>query len=229
MIHEVEERPRKLGPTTAYMMAQYSPNWWRLRCGIPTASAADRILTPTGKVSAQAKKYVAELIADRCCLSPNFFSDRPQTRDMANGTNMEPEARRWYAMERPNSRIQQVGFCVSEDGRFGCSPDGLVDEDGVVELKCPKLSTQVEYLQEGILPPEYVPQCNMHLIVTGRKYVEFVSYAPGLPGFIVKLEPNDFTAKLRVALEDFHNLYQETIKKIAPHLLEQHASKDTGF
>ena len=225
MIHEVDEQPVMLGPTKTWMCAQYSDVWWRLRCGIPTASAADRILTPTGKLSAQAKKYVAELIADRCCLTPNFFSDRPQTRDMANGTNMEPEARRWYAMERPDSKIQQVGFCVDASGRFGCSPDALADDDGVVELKCPKLSTQVEYLESpGVLPSDYVPQCNMHLIVTGRKWCDFVSYAPGLPGFIVRIEPNEYTAKLRVALDDFHNMYQETIKRIAPHLLEKHAS-----
>ena len=203
-----------------HMMVQGTPEWWTVRCGIPTASAADRILTPTGKLSAQAKKYVAELIADRCCLTPNFFTDRPQTRDMANGINMEPEARKWYAMERPTSRIQVVGFCVTDDGRFGCSPDALVDDDGVVELKCPKLSTQVEYLEEGILPPDYKPQCHMHLIVTGRSYVDFCSYAPGLPGFIVKVTPDDYTAKLRVALEDFHTLYQATIKRIAPQLLE---------
>lgn len=221
MIHEVDEQPRKLGPTTAYMMAQYSGEWWRLRCGIPTASAADRILTPTGKLSAQAKKYVAELIADRCCLSPNFFSDRPQTRDMANGTNMEPEARRWYAMERPNSRIQQVGFCVSEDGRFGCSPDMLVDDVGVGELKCPRLSTQVEYLEDGTLPADYKPQCHMHLIVTGREWCDFISYAPGLPGFIVRVIPDEFTARLKVALEDFFSMYTETVKRVAPHLLEK--------
>lgn len=220
MIHEVEAEPVMLGPTRCWMMAQYSPDWWRLRCGYPTASAADRILTPTGKLSAQARKYVAELIGDRCCLTPNFFTDRPVTRDMANGSNMEPEARRWYAMERPESRIQQVGFCVDASGRYGCSPDALVDDDGVCELKCPRLSTQVEYLEDGVLPSDYVPQCHMHLIVTGRKWVDFTSYAPGLPGFIVRLVPDSYTEKLRVALEDFHNLYQSAIKRIAPHLLE---------
>lgn len=221
MIHEVDDKPVQLGPTKSYMMAQYSPEYWMVRRGIPTASGADRILTPTGKLSAQAKKYIAELIGDRCQLNANFFTERPMTRAMANGTNMEPEARRWFAMEKPDSRVQQVGFCVTNDGRFGCSPDGLVDLDQGLELKCPMLSTQVEYLEEGILPPEYKPQVHMSMIVTGRNVWWFASYAPGLPGFIVRVEPNDYTVKLRVALEDFHNLYQEAIKRIAPHLLEQ--------
>jgi hypothetical protein len=224
VIHEIEDKPIRLGPTLTYMMAQYSPQWWQVRAGIPTASAADRIITPTGKPSAQAKKYALELIADRCQLTPNFFTDRPVTRDMANGTNMEPEARKWYRFEREVAETQMVGFCVTEDGRFGCSPDALVDEGGCLELKCPKVTTHLEYLDEGVLPAEYRPQVHMHLIVTGRKWCDFVSYAPtkgAQMGFIVRVLPDEYTAKLRVALEDFYSLYQETIKRVAPHLLEK--------
>jgi hypothetical protein len=203
-----------------HYMVQYSPTWWETRCGFPSASAFDRILTPTGKLSAQAEGYIDELIADRCQLSPNFFTERPMSREMANGRDMEPEARRWYQMERPDSLVQQVGGCVSACGRFWASPDGLVDDDGVLELKCPMLKTQVEYLRLDTLPANYRPQVHGQLFVTGRKYVDFASYAPGLPGFIVRVEPDEYTAKLAVALEDFHRLYVETVKRIAPHLLE---------
>jgi len=204
-----------------HLMPQYSPEWWTARRGFPSASAFDRILTPTGKLSASASGYIQELIADRCSLSPNFFTERPMSRDMANGLNMEPEARRWYAMERPEARIQEVGGVVSDCGRFWCSPDALVDEDGVLELKCPKLSTQVGYLMEGTLPAEYRPQVHGHLVVTGRKWCEFCSYAPGLAGFLVRVEPDDYTAKLRIALDDFYTAYHAAIRRVAPHLLEQ--------
>lgn len=195
------------------MMAQYSPEWWEVRRGIPTASQFDKILTPTGKASAQADDYAAELIGDICCLNPNFLTERPMTRAMANGRDMEPEARRWFEMEK-ECRVQQVGFCVSDDGRFGCSPDGLVGEDSVLELKCPMAKTQVKYLLDGGLPAEYRPQCHGHLLVTGRPVVWFCSYAPGLPGLIVKVVPDEYTVKLAAALAVFSEKFQAAKAKI---------------
>jgi hypothetical protein len=194
-----------------HMMLQYSPEWWEIRRGVPTASQFDKILTPTGKLSSQATAYIDELIADRFVLNPNFMTERPMTRAMANGTDMEPEARRWYAMEHPERRVVQVGFCVTDDGRFGCSPDALVGDDGVLELKCPLGKTHVGYLREGLLPADYRPQCHGHLIVTGRPWVDFVSYAPGLPPFSIRVTADSYTEKLRSALDVFWEQYQATL------------------
>lgn len=204
----------QMGKCTVYMMAQYSPLWWEARRGIPTASQFDKILTPGGKISSQASGYIDELIADRVCLTPNFFTEQPITRAMANGTNMEPEARDWYAMAHPERDVQQVGFCVDESGRFGCSPDAMVGEDGVLELKCPMGKTHVGYLRNGELPADYRPQVHGHLIVTGRPWVDFVSYCPGLPAFIIKVTPNEYTAKLRASLDEFWNEYQSVLGKL---------------
>lgn len=193
---------------------QYSPEWWEARRGIPTASAFDRIITPGGKLSAQADDYIAELIGDRVCLTPNFLTERPVSRAMANGTDCEPQARSWYELE--HAEVQQVGFVVTDDLRFGCSPDGLVGSDGLLELKCPTLKTQVKYLLAGpVLPPEYKPQVHGQLFVTGRAWVDFVSYAPGLDKLLVRVFPDRYTTELKVALEVFYEKYREAWERIA--------------
>ncbi len=193
---------------------QGSPEWWEARRGVPTCSEFGRILTPkTMKVSSSADKYIAELIADRVCLTPNYFTDRPTSRDMEHGTNSEPEARRFYEMER-GVDVTQVGFYLDDEGRFGGSPDGLVGEEGGLELKCPKLSTQVEYLLAGTLPDEYKAQVHGHLIVSKRPWWDFMSYAPGLEPFIIRVEPDAFTRELKVGLEMFWDKYVATWKRI---------------
>lgn len=197
---------------------QYSPEWWEVRCGIPTASAFDRIITAvTGKPSSAARAYMCELAADIACLTPNFFTERdnrPKSYAMENGTNTEPEARRFYEMER-EAEVRQVGFILSDCGRYGCSPDGLVGEDGGLELKCPLLKTQAEYLLDGpVLPVAYKPQVHGSLIVTGRKWWDFLSYSPGLPPLLVRVEPDKYTDTLRKILEDFCAEYDRVLAKL---------------
>ncbi len=194
---------------------QLSPEWWEARKGVPTASCFSRIITAGGKLSAQADDYIAELIGERVCLTPNYFTTqgKPVTRDMQHGTDTEPEARRFYEMER-GVDVRRVGFIMTDDCRFGCSPDGLVDPDGALELKCVMLKTQVKYLLEGTLPSEYRAQVHGQLIVTGRKWVDFLSYAPGLEPFIIRVEPDAFTRELKVGLEMFWDRYVATWKRI---------------
>lgn len=194
---------------------QYSAEWWECRRGIPTASNFGRIITPkTMKYSSQADDYAAELISDIVSLNPPFFTERNgHTPAMRNGIDFEPEARRFYEMER-DVDVSPGGFCLSDDGRFGCSPDGLIGEEGCLELKCPLAKTQVLYLIDGVVPPEYRPQVHGQLIVTGRKWVDFMSYAPGLEPLLIRVEPDDFTKKLAEALEKFYARYQELLAKM---------------
>lgn len=178
---------------------QGSPEWWEAKRGVPSASNFDRIITPkTGKLSASAKGYIAELIAE----SVQPTSEVVCTKAMMNGIETEPEARRWYEMAC-DLEVKQVGCCFTDDGRFEASPDGLVGEDGGLELKCPLLKTHVSYLLDGGLPDEYKCQVHGNLIVTGRSWWDFVSYAPGLPALVVKVKPDAFTDQMRCALEMF--------------------------
>lgn len=195
---------------------QYSTEWWEARRGIPTASAFDRIITAkTGKLSAGALGYAFELVADLAQLGPEPWLNEPgyESAAMKRGTQTEHEARRFYEMER-DVDVQRVGFCITDAGDAGCSPDGLVGESGGLELKCPLLKTHVGYLYRGGLPDEYKPQVHGSLIVTGREWWDFLSYAPGLPPLLVRVEPDDYTESLRHCLAEFQQILAEVKAKV---------------
>src|SRR5262249_4377321 len=112
----------------------------------------------------------------------------------------EPEARRYYEFET-GSDVREVGFCMSDCGRFGCSPDGLVGDDGGLELKHPKAATQIKYLDAGVVPPKYLPQVHFSLFVTRREWWDFMSYYPGLRPLLVRTVPDERTVKMAEAME----------------------------
>lgn len=188
---------------------QYSPEWFYHRCGIPTASEFDSIITPAKGEQAKWDTYIHRLIADLYRPDYGIAEDYVSTA-MENGSLIEPEARDWYAFQTGN-KVEQVGFCTTDDGRFGCSPDALVGDDGVLELKCPEPHTHVGYLLAGVLPPKYRPQCHGHLIVTGRAWLDFMSFSNGLPPLLVRVKPDEYTEKLRTLLDGFWTAYQHTL------------------
>lgn len=194
---------------------QKSEEWVKLRMGIPTASDFSMIMTPAKmQLSKSAYKLAARLIGEK--LSP-FLPERAEsymTRAMEWGVQTEAEARSYYAMER-GVDIQNGGFCVSDDGRLGCSPDGLVGDDGLIELKCPEAGTHVEYLLAGDVPDDYKPQVHGQLIVTGRKWVDFMSYSIGLPPLIVRVTPNLYTQTLKdLIYKEFLPIIDATMAKV---------------
>ena len=114
---------------------QGSRAWVEARLGIPTASAFKRIITSTGKLSAQRERYQAELLAEWVYGEP--AEDLTDNLNIARGKALEPEARRYYSFHA-GVDATTVGFCVRDDGIAGASPDGLVNPDGLLELKCPR-------------------------------------------------------------------------------------------
>ena len=201
--------------TQVFDFAQYSPEWWAVRRGIPTASEFDRILTPaTGKLSKSADGYAHTLIGEKLSTEYPLTTMNPATAAMERGTAMESAARNWYCVYH-GVEVREVGFCLSGCGRFGCSPDGLVGDDGGVEIKCPLPHTQVGWLLSGELPSDYRAQVHGSLIVTGRQWWDFISYCPGLPELVIRVEADEYTEKLREALEGFHARYKELEEQIA--------------
>lgn len=182
---------------------QGSQEWHDLRRGVPTASEFQRILPPkTRKPGAGARSYLEELIGDKMSIYYRENAESFTNKAVRWGEQCEAEARKWYALER-NVDVELVGFCTTDDGRFGCSPDGLVGEDGGLELKCPQANTHVGYLLDGVLPTDYMGQVHGSLIVTGRKWWDFLSYAPGLPPLLVRVTPDEYTEALRKQLDKF--------------------------
>ena len=188
---------------------QGTDEWLRVRMGIPSASCFDKIITPAkGELSKSAIKYVAELLSHEHVVPTQENSFR--SPDMIRGIQLEPEARKYYAMEN-DTDVRQVGFVTTDDGRFGCSPDALVYETlqstapvGGLELKCPAANTHLFYLLNGGLPDEYKVQVHGNLAVTGLPWCDFMSYYPPWRPHLVRVFPDKFTHQLLVALEGFH-------------------------
>jgi len=130
-------------------VAQGSTEWLLLRMGRPTASCFDRIITPSGKPSSQASDYCNLLLAELMLGRP---IETPAMPWMERGSLLEDDARAEYEFVN-DVTVDRVGFCTTDDGLIGCSPDGLVGEDGLLELKCPKAEVHVGYLlleDEGV-------------------------------------------------------------------------------
>src|SRR3990167_1940015 len=182
--------------------------WHKSRCGIPTASNFDLILTSKGKPSKSRKKYLYRLAGERILGIPE---ESYQNIAMIQGTEMESEARNFYEIVN-GVEVAQVGFCLV-DG-FGSSPDGLVGEKGGLEIKCPTLAAHVEYLLDNIFPISYFQQVQGNLLVTGREWWDFCSYYPGMKPLIIRVERDEkFLKALKIELEIFVSELEETVKK----------------
>jgi YqaJ-like viral recombinase domain len=208
---------------------QGGTEWFEVRRGIPTASQFSRIITPkTRKLSAQVTGYMAELIGDIVNLGPPYLTEqgRPPNAAMQYGAATEPEARRFFELER-GVQVKQVGFITTEDGKYGFSPDFLIGEDGYGELKCPLPKTHAEYLLEGGgLPSEYLCQCHGGLALSlidktmPFTYCCFESYCPGLQPLLVDVKIDDFTKALADALVEFDKKFQAAKAKLLVKPLE---------
>jgi YqaJ-like viral recombinase domain len=195
-------------------LKQGSEEWINARLGVPSASNFNLILTPkTGKLSASADRYICQLIGEKKSMYGPENAENYTNKAIRWGQMTEDEARRFYSMER-NVDVYNGGWCLTDDERFGCSPDGLIGDVGALELKCPQPDTHTAYLLEGGLPSDYRGQCHGQLIVTGRAWVDFLSYAPGLPPLLLRIEPDEYTDQLRKALEIFWERYQSALAKI---------------
>lgn len=162
---------------------QGTPEWLQARLGIPSASSYSKLVTTTGKASAQATAYINQLVAERITGEPTFFQI---TDPMQRGMDLEPQARTAYEMET-GSWVMQVGFLMHDTLQAGASPDGLIGKNGGLEIKCPSAHTHVEYLRDGDLPIKYFQQVQGCLWISGRDWWDFMSYHPKMEPLIVRV------------------------------------------
>jgi hypothetical protein len=162
--------------------------WLAARLGKPSASCFSKLITMTGKPSASADGYINLLLAERLTgkSEPHYTSEA-----MILGTEREPEARADYEFITGN-KVDQFGFILDDSESYGCSPDGLIGEDGGLEIKCPAQTTQAGYWrdkQSGV--KKYYQQIQGCMWVTGRKWWDFFSYHPDMPHVLVRVERNE--------------------------------------
>lgn len=157
-----------------HSIKQGTDEWYSARLGVVTASNFKAIITKgSGKTRANYMGKLAHEILTGQLAPQNFGSAA-----MQRGNTLEPEARDIY-QEKTGLDVQEVGIAyLNEKKRIAASPDGLIDHEGGLEIKCPLPHTHEKYLIEGKIPKIYVPQVQGSLWVTGRKWWDFVSYAP---------------------------------------------------
>ena len=162
---------------------QGSEEWLESRLGRPTASNFSKLITPTGKASSSADAYINELIAQKITGEiPEFYKNAAMER----GNELEPAAKALYEFTR-DVEVVEVGLCLHDTLECGASPDGLVNDDGGIEIKCPLPHTHIGYLKDGKVPTKYIPQIQGCLWITEREWWDFMSYHPSMEDLIVRV------------------------------------------
>lgn len=170
-------------------LIQGSDEWLEIRRGRLTASEVKLILTPkTLKFSdgKETKAHVYELLFQRISgfVEPTYITDA-----MLRGREEEVYAREEYS--KHHAKVKEVGFVTNDCWGFtiGYSPDGLVGDDGLIEVKSRCGKYQVQTIAEDEVPAEYMLQLQCALLVSERKWIDFISYCGGLPMFVKRVEP----------------------------------------
>ena len=183
------QAPPQAQPIYHFDIEQGADEWHALRRGVITASAIGKLLTATGKPANNdtSRAQLYQLLAERITgeSDQGYYND-----DMARGHLLEPYARNLYAENfDPVAECGFVTLTTPTGCVLGYSPDGLVGDDGLIEIKCPRPKTHLKSLLTGEVPSEYVPQVQTGLAVTGRRYCDYISYSPGLPLFVTRCQP----------------------------------------
>lgn len=171
-------------------IAQGTDEWAEIRLGMVTASVVGQLITPkTMKVASNpdTRALTAQLAAERI----NGWSDNDYVSwDMQRGHDDEPLARDMYS--KHHAPVDECGFVVrEEDGwTLGCSPDGLVGEPGLIEVKSRKAAKQVAAVVSGGVPSEHMAQVQAALAVTGREWVDYISWSGGMAFWPVRVYPD---------------------------------------
>jgi len=190
---------------------QNSPEWEAARLGIPTASSFDKIVTSKGERSKQREKYLFELAGERIT---GEAKSGYTNANMDRGHEREDESRSMYSFVT-GSEVQQAGFCFfDENTEFGCSPDGLIGEDGGFETKDAAPHIQIDRLENGWSKAQYLQQVQGSLYVTGRKWWDLQSYSRGIKPVVIRFEgDDDFIKKLAIEIRLFNNELKTIVEK----------------
>jgi putative phage-type endonuclease len=170
-------------------LEQRSEEWFAARRGIVTASVVGQLLTPTLKVADNdtSRTLTATLALERIT---GWTEETRMTDDMWRGVEHEPIARDLYSEH--HAKAVECGFMRRDTvgWSLGYSPDGLVGDDGCVEIKCPRAKTHFGTVLRGEVPSQYVAQCQAGLLVSGRDWIDFVSFSGGLPLWVKRIHPD---------------------------------------
>jgi hypothetical protein len=201
---------------------QGTPEWDDVRRGLVTASAVGALLTATGKVANNetARTLTNLLVAERITghTDPTYQSD-----DMLRGLMDESKATAKYA-EHFGVEVAEMGFMSREiDGwHLGYSPDGLVGDDGLVEVKSRRQKKHLSTILADAVPPENVVQLQAGLLVSGREWIDYISWCGGMPMWTKRVYPDP---ALHVAIVEAVAQFEDN----AAQMLADYATRTRGL
>lgn len=185
---------------------QNTVEWFALRAGVSTASEFSRIVTASGKPSASADAYIAELI-DEIARPMESRSEEEQSaqftgnRHTERGHALEPKARAWVEFVT-GRKLSDGGFITTTDGMLGCSPDAIGIAEGH-EIKAPEGKKHVLWMMDGGLPDEHKQQVHGSMVVTGLRRWRFSSYCPGYKPLSIVVQWDAYTDTMAKLLAEF--------------------------
>ena len=196
---------------------QNSEEWGKLRAGIPSASAFKNLVTSKGVISKSINDYALVLAAEAFSGEPddtwkgNHHTDR--------GHELEPQARSAYAILNDGVEITTVGFVTNDAGTLGCSPDGFINDDGILEIKCLSSKEHIKALmyfqKHGKADPKYFQQTQGQKMVCEYKYSDLFFFHPKLPPFtITEYADKSFHVDLMFGIEKVIALRDEALKAL---------------
>ena len=208
---------------TTENLVQGTEEWKQARLGKVTASrVADLIAKTKTGWGASRKNYAAELVAERLTDTP---ADSYTNAAMQRGLDTEPQARAAYAFFH-DVTVTEVGFVLHPKiSLSGASPDGLVGDDGMVEIKCPNTATHIDTLLSKAVPKKYVTQMQWQMACAERAWVDYVSFDPRMPEdlrlFVSRVKRD---GKTIAGLEDAVTLFLKEVEDIIKALTSNHSS-----
>lgn len=189
-------------------VTQGSNEWLAMRCGMLTASEMKLIVTPTLKAASNDKErqHLFELLAQRITsyVEPHYISD-----DMLRGHDDEIYAR--VAYDKNFAPTTECGFVTNDEFGFtiGYSPDALVGDDGLIECKSRRQKYQAQTIIDGTMPDDYLIQIQTGLLVTRRKWIDFLSYCGGMPMVRIRVFPDP---RVQNAIVEAASAFEDRLK-----------------
>jgi hypothetical protein len=194
-------------------MPQGTSEWFAVRMGIPTASEFDTVCVTKGRgpggISLTRQKYMRQLAAEIITGVP---MENYQNGDMQRGKEHEEADIARYAFAT-GVEVQKIGFL--RRGKMGCSPDGLVGNDGMVESKSKAPHLMIEILETQEIPGEHMKQLYGHLLVSQREWVDWLASWPGLPQFKQRVFRDERKiAEVKLAIDQFNEELAALVARI---------------
>lgn len=203
------------------MLEQGTEQWLRARCGFVTASKVSDAMAKKG--TAARANYMAQVMAERVAGEP---AESFSSAAMQWGTETEPQARAMYGFVE-DQEVLEVGFVHHPSiDWLGASPDGLVGDDGLLEIKCPNTATHFKTLLGGKIDPQYMRQMQVQMACTERKWCDFVSFDPRLTPakqyYCERIERDDkMIAEIAAAVTEFLGEVEQDLAKLEQLYPEQ--------